>query len=158
MLCLIVAVFGAAALAEKEVYIVFGTNSPIAGFYEQIDDSGKIFQQLGGPDDKGYFTYLYNLPNNPEAWHVGIGKNEERILPFYSASGGNDEPPIKNWKSNKGEVQVFNVKKMPSVVSTLMQMEANEGSVTVDGGVGLPKFPQNANLQAGTLYCGFKMA
>ena len=158
MLCLVVAVLGTVAFAEKEVFRITETDNDLAGFYVQINDSSKIFQQLGGPDDKGYFTYLYSLPVNPGAWHIGVGKNEERIIGVYSASGGNNEPPIKNWKSNKGEVQVFNVKKMPSVVSTLMQMEANEGSVTVNGGVGLPKFPQNANLQAGTLYCGFKMA
>ena len=145
MLCLVLAVLGTSVIAERGVFEITETYNDLAGFYVQIDEHSKTFQQLGGPDDKGYFTYLYNLPNNPEVWHIGIGKNKERIKGFYSASDGNGGPSVENWKNNKGEVQVFKVRKSPSLVSTLMQTEANGGSVTVDGGEGLPKLPQYVN-------------
>ena len=136
MLCFVVSVlFGARAFAEQEVYRIKGTNNPIAGFYVQIDENSKIFQQLGGPDDKGFYTYLYNLPENPGVWNIGVGKNEENLKGFYTASGRNDEAPIQNWKSIKGEVKAFKVEKNPSLVSTLSETEANEGSATLDGGL-----------------------
>ena len=142
MLFLVVAVLGTAAFAERGVYEITETDNDLAGFYVQIDEHSKTFQQFGGPDDKGYFTFLYNLPNNPEVWHVGFGKHVERIIGFYSASGGNDGPSVENWKSNKGEVQVFKVRMSPSLFSTLMQTEANKGSATVDGRVGCPNYPK----------------
>ena len=74
--------------------------------------------------------------------NVKVTKHEERIIGFYSASGGNDGPSVENWKSNKGEVQVFKVRMSPSLLSTLMQTEANKGSATVDGRVGCPNYPK----------------
>ena len=133
MLWLVVTVLATTALGENRVYSVTETNNPIAGFYVQIEENSEIYQQLGGPNDVGYFTYLYNDPNNTEVWNIGIGKNKEKITGFYTASGANEGPPVKGWKSSNGKEKSFQVKKIPSLVSTLKETEENEGSSTLDG-------------------------
>ena len=44
-------------------------------------------------------------------------------------------PPVKGWKNMGNKDQAFEVRKKPSLVSTLEETEASEGSATVDGGV-----------------------
>ena len=98
MLFLVVAVLGATALAEKEVYRISGAKTLATGYYVQIDEH--TFQQLGGPNDLGYFLYLVKLRVdnvNDNVWNIGGRKKEGESLGklknFYTASGENDGPP-----------------------------------------------------------------
>ena len=136
MLCLVVAVLGTIAFAEQEVYKIT-TSNDAAGFYVQIDEQSKTFQKLGGPTDSDYFVYLYYLPKYPGSWNIGVKKNEENVKrSLISASVRKYRPPRKGWKSTKTEKAVaLEVTKKPSLVFTLKETEANEGSATVDGGV-----------------------
>ena len=137
MLCFVVAVFGSVALAETEVYRINGTIKDAAGFYVQIDEDSKTYQKLGGLPNSDHFLYLYHLPKYPGNWNIGVRKNEEKVIrSLISASGRNDRPPRKGWKWTKtGNALALEVTKNPSLVFTLNETEANEGSATVDGGL-----------------------
>ena len=111
MLWLVVTVLATSALGENRVYSVTETNNPIAGFYVQIEENSEIYQQLGGPNDVGYFTYLYNDPNNTEVWNIGIGKNKEKITGFYTASGANEGPLLKDGRVAMAKKSRFRLRK-----------------------------------------------
>ena len=136
MLFLVVALLCKTAFAEKEVYNI-PTAKRHGGFYVQIDESGKIFQQLDGAKNPwGYFTYLYSLSEG--SWNIGIKNEKGDFTGSYNAATsttGNDGPPVKGWKNKKGTLQTFRVEKKQSLVSTLEETEANKGSDTKGGGV-----------------------
>ena len=135
MICIVL--LCTAALAERRVYEITDTNEIIAGLYVETEDP-HTFQQLGGPDDEGYFLYLYNRPNNPMKWMLGDGKTKKRMTDPYSAQAHNQdkqEPPQNGWKSTKtGRKQRFKVLRRSSLVSTLEDTEGNSGSFSLDGG------------------------
>ena len=126
-----------AVSAERGVYEITDTDEIIAGLYVETEDPS-TFQQLGGPDDEGYFLYLYSRPNNPTKWMLGDGKNKKRITNPYSAQAHMQkmhEPPQDGWTSTKtGRTQRFKVSRRSSLLSTLEDTEAKGGSFTLDGG------------------------
>ena len=126
-----------AALAERRVFEITDTDEIIAGLYVETEDPN-AFQQLGGPDDEGYFLYLYNRPNNPTKWMLGDGKTKKRITDPYSAEAHMQkmhEPPQNGWTSTKtGKIQRFKVLRRSSLLSTLEETEANGGSFALAGG------------------------
>ena len=110
-----------AVSAERGVYEITDTDEIIAGLYVETEDPS-TFQQLGGPDDEGYFLYLYSRPNNPTKWMLGDGKNKKRITNPYSAQAHMQkmhEPPQDGWTSTKtGRTQRFKVSRRSSLLST----------------------------------------
>ena len=126
-----------AALADTRVYEITDTDEIIAGLYVETEDP-HTFQQLGGPDDEGYYLYLYNPPSNPTKWMIGDGKNMKRIEDSYSAQAvlqEQENPPQNGWTSSEtGTIQHFKVLERSSLVYTLKQTETNNGSLTLAGG------------------------
>ena len=146
-----------AALADTRVYEITDTDEIIAGLYVETEDP-HTFQQLGGPDDEGYYLYLYNPPSNPTKWMIGDGKNVKRIEDSYSAQVVLQEqgvPPQNGWTSSEtGIIQHFKVLERSSLVSTLKQTETNNGSLTLAGGaVCLDQSSNTWMMVAGPIKC-----
>ena len=104
MLFLVVALLYKTAFAEKEVYNIT-TAKRYGGLYVQIDESGKIFQQLDGANNHwGYFTYLYSLSEG--SWNIGSKNEEGKFTGHYNAAtttSGNNGPPVEGWKGKRND-------------------------------------------------------
>ena len=124
-----------AALADTRVFEITDTDEIIAGLYVETEEPDTL-QQLGGPDEQGYFIYLHRRLSNPTKWMLGDGKNKKEITDSYSAQAvSQEEPPPKGWTSIKtGRRQSFKVSRRSSLVSSLEQTESDGGSFTLDGG------------------------
>ena len=135
MFCLLVVLGLSPVFGENRVYELTGTRDVIAGFYVETDLPLK-FQRLGGPDNQGYFFYLYNLHNYSTEWRIGDGRTESEITDDYMALGSNDGPPEGGWRTlSDDKKRDFKVIKKPSLWYGLKQTEEKGGSGCLDGGV-----------------------
>ena len=139
MLLLVAVALVSTSSAEKRVYEIIGTTGDFAGLYVETEVP-RIFQQLGGPTEDGYFLFLYHLNWKPKEWRIGDRKKEikgQRITPAYKAVSKTDyEPPSEGWTGVRtGREKEFRVVKRPNLASTLEQTEEVGGSLASDGGV-----------------------
>ena len=89
------------ASLEKRVYEIIGETGDFAGLYVETEMS-RIFQQLGGPNEDGYFLYIYRLTYKPKQWRIGERNKDKKglqiIASFKAVSKTDDEPPSEGWK------------------------------------------------------------